>query len=244
MGKIMRFKLSGRIPEDDIAHQVAAVRPMGLAAWPNWIYIPGVGFVPQYAPTVYGENDGYDPANDCDGNFASFKYQVHNNCYNYALDIATNSFAHPGRMHGLQMPGDIDADWVVICAQKDGLILVASGDIALDELHRKEPHLRDGREGHLVALLIAPADHSAGFGGDFHWVRCDDFESSDWSQKDGPDQMTTFDFAGDTIRDPSRANWTVNNGPLDTTKPGGSDYYFTYRLRAWMFVPHTDIMVI
>ena len=192
---------------------------------------------------MVGENAGYDPAGDCCGYFTSSKYQVHNNCYNYALDIATNTMAQPGRMRGLSLPGDIDPDWVVCCAQQDGLILAGGPDTTLADLRRRMPDLRDGNEVTLVALLIATADDNVGFGGDFHFVRCDDFESSSWSQKDGPDQMTNFDFAGDPISDPSRATWTVNNGPFNTAKPG-ADYYIKYWLRAWMIVPGTGLPII
>jgi hypothetical protein len=197
--------------------------------------------VPQYAPTVIGEDAGYDPATDCQGYFTSFKYQVHNNCYNYAVDIATNTMAQPGRRHGMTMPGDVDADRVVRGAQADGLILAGEPGTPLSDVLEQAPDLGDG---HLVALLIASPDHSVGFPGDYHWVRCDDLESSSWSQKDGPDQMTDFDFAGVPIVDPSTANWTVNAGPYKTTKPGSPDFLTKYCFRAWMFVPDTGIDII
>src|ERR1022692_3846122 len=130
----MRFRLKGRIPPDDPLHQVAAIRPEQLGPLPDWVYVPGIGLVPKYAPTMVGENAGYDPAGDCCGYFTSSKYQVHNNCYNYALDIVTNTMAQPGRMRGLSLPGDIDPDWVVCRAQQDGLILAGGPDTTLADL--------------------------------------------------------------------------------------------------------------
>jgi hypothetical protein len=240
----MQFRFKGRIPDDDTMHQVYPFRAEGLGPAPGCVSVPGVGCVQQYAPTVRGANAGYDPAGDCDGFFTSYKYQVHNNCYNYAVDIATNTFAHPGRLHGLAYNGDLDGDMVVGGAQKDGLILIAGSEATLEDVWNKTPEFCDSPNGHLVALLIGAPDHSIKFHGDFHWVRCDEFESSSWSQKDGPDQITTLDFAGYPISDPHRANWTDNAGPFYTTTPGAPDFIISYKFWAWMFVPHRGVDII
>jgi hypothetical protein len=190
---------------------------------------------------VYGDQDGFDPANDCRGYFTLFKFQVHNNCYNYALDIASNSMAQPGRRHGFVMHGDFDGDLVIEGAMLDGLKLLGERGVPLSDALEQAAELDDGT---LVALLMAPPDHSVGFPGDFHWVRCDDLESSSWSQKPGTDQVTNLDFAGAPIADPSCAAWSLNAGPLNPTAPGGSDFLTAYKLRAWMFVPDTGIDII
>jgi hypothetical protein len=227
------------IPEDDPLHQVTTVRNPGTGPAPHCVYVPGVGCVPQYADTVVGANDGFDPANDCRGFFTSFKYQVHNNCYNYAIDIATNTMAQPGRRHGMSMPGDVNADRVVRGALADGLIMAGEPGTPLDDVLERAAELDDI---HLVALLICPADPGVGWRGDYHWVRCDDLETSTWSQKDGPDQMTDFDFAGVSIEDPSKANWTANQGPMPDSN--GPDYFTKYSFRAWMFVPHRRVDIL
>jgi hypothetical protein len=226
-------------PEDDPLYQVTAVRNPGSGPAPHCVYVPRVGCVPQYAQTVPGTNDGFDPANDCQGFFTSFKYQVHNNCYNYAVDIATNTMAQPGRRHGISILGDVDADTVVRGALADGLKMAGESGTPLSDVLEWASDLGDV---HLVALLICPADSNFGWRGDYHWVRCDDLQTSSWSQKDGPDQMTDFDFSGVPIVDPSQANWIANQGPAP--KPGSPDFFTTYRFHAWMFVPHTGVDII
>src|SRR5438067_1564068 len=120
----LKFKLKGRIPDDDTRHQImASLTPPLLAA--KSVHVPGVGYVPQYADTVFGTSVRYDPANDCKGYFTSSKFQAHNNCYNYAVDIATNTIAQPGRRHGILLSASLgpdNADVVVKGAEADCLI--------------------------------------------------------------------------------------------------------------------------
>jgi hypothetical protein len=237
----LRFKFKGRIPDDDLLHQLVPLPAAGTQPMAGCVCVPGVGQVPQYAKTIVGQALCYDPATDCQGYFTSSKFQVHNNCYNYALDIASNSMAQPGRKHGLVWTGDVDGDQVVKGAQLDGLILVGQPGATINNLRDLEPQYGNG---HFVALLIAPPVDEVTFPGDFHWVRCDDLEYSRWSQKDGPDQVTNFDFAGAPIADPSQATWTVNSGPFKTTAPGSPDFVVTYQFKAWMFVPHGGVEII
>src|SRR5438132_8673076 len=119
-----RFKFSGRIADDDLAHRVQETAAAVIA--PQSVYIPGIGYVPQYASTVVGVAIGYNPAQDCRGYFMSYKFQPNNNCYNYACNIASNSFAQPGRAHGyaiLPMPTGSE---VRTGAERDGLIFVGT----------------------------------------------------------------------------------------------------------------------
>lgn len=244
MPKPLHFKFSGRVRENDLQHQVHD-QPVPLrVGGPKSVHIPGVGYVLQYAPTVTGNGVGFDPSNDCQGSFTSARFQVHNNCYNYGVNIATNSFAHPGRAHGLKSvndaKGNVDADLVVKGAKLDGLLWIGGPGTTLDMVRE---HIRELGDGHVVALLIAPANADGTFDGDFHWVRCDnlDLNPSTWSQKDGPDQVTNFDFAGAPIRDPCQANWTVNNGP---SEPGEPDVIATYKFECYMFVPRGGVKII
>ena len=235
------FKFLGRIPEDDPLHQVLPFGALDLGPPPQCVNVPGVGCVPQYAPTVYGDHDGFDPATDCQGYFTLFKFQVHNNCYNYALDIASNSMAQPGKMHGMVMKGDFCGERVIEGAMLDGLKLLGERSVRLSDALEQAADLDDGT---LVALLMAPPDHTVDFPGDFHWVRSDDLESSSWSQKAGTDQVSNLDFAGAPIADPSCATWSLNAGPLKPTPTGGSDFLTAYKFRAWMFVPDTGVDII
>ena len=235
----IRYRYKGRIPEDDLLHRLIPEGVERTGPAPRCVSVPGVGCVPQYAPTVFGDHAGFDPANDCQGCFTSSRFQVHNNCYNYAVDIATNTVAQPGRRHGLVHVGDIDPEAVWNGAQADGLISLGGPEMLCSEALEMASTCDNGE---LVALLIASPDYSVSFPGDYHWVRCDDLDSSRWSQKDGPDQITDFDFAGNPITDPSSANWQVNAGPLDTT--GSRDFIVTYWFRAWMIVPDTGVDII
>ncbi|WP_041801612.1 hypothetical protein [Rhodopseudomonas palustris] len=98
---------------------------------------------------------------------------------------------------------------VVKGAQLDGLVLLSATSIA------EATQQAAGKPGHVVGLLISPTDNSVDCPGDYHWVRCDAFGPPiSWSQKDGGDQVTNFDFAGAAISDPATANWTVNQGPM------------------------------
>jgi hypothetical protein len=161
----------------------------------------------------------------------SYKFQPNNNCYNYAANVATNSFAQPGRMTGKPLHSGWTAKDVVDGAVSDGLKLVGE---TLEELNH---YAKNAEEGHFVALMISTPDHSVSWPGDYHWARLDDLKTNSWSQKDGIDQVTNFDFAGKPISNPSTANWTVNQGPMIKDDP--SDIFVSYDFFTYMFVPYS-----
>lgn len=113
--------------------------------------------------------------------------QPYNNCYNYATDYRTNTFAQPGRAAGA-MYASLACAAVKPAALKDELIDSSTGD-------NKCP-----KEGHLVALVVWP-------GGDYHWYRKGRNEY--WSHKPGGTAVTNLDNSGLTISDPR----TANRGP-------------------------------
>ena len=236
-----RFKLSGMIHEDDPRF---AVIPPGMSASvdqqiaPNYVTVPGGHQVPQFGPTVVGTSVAYDPAGNCDGNFMSYKFQPNNNCYNYSANIASNSFAQPGRMHGYFLTFPPTGPDVVQGAELDGLVNL--GAISKDEL---QAHASAQSGGHYVALMISPGDNSVGWTGDYHWARCNSTSSTDsWSQKDGGDQVTDFDFAGNPISWPPEANWTVNQGPILQSNP--NDIVVAYNFYCFMYVPDSGVSII
>jgi hypothetical protein len=229
-----KFRLSGMLPTDDFVH--SAQDDPGTIIAPIKVPIPGGQFVPQYAPTVVGTRNEYDPAHDCDGNFTSSKFQANNNCYNYACNIATNSFAQPGRKHGILLD-NVDGDTVEKAAEKDGLIAISHQPMTSEEMKEKEKQLP---QGHYVALVISHPDFMHQWPGDYHWVRFDD--SGTWSQKDGSDQVTNFDFAGNQIRDIGSANWTVNEGPISSSDP--DDLVVNYKFYSIMYVPDGKVDII
>ena len=114
--------------------------------------------------------------------------QPHNNCYNYANDHITNTFAQPGRAHGHQT-NIMDCAHVQPAAVADGLHAAPNfaGPLAAGS-------------GWYVALVIWP-------GADYHWYRQD--KNGCWSHKPGQTAARNVDNAGHTIPDPQ----VCNRGP-------------------------------
>jgi hypothetical protein len=122
----------------------------------------------------------YEPAWWNDG----AQKQLHNNCYNYATNYRSDTFAQPGRAAGAMYSA-------LTCAS----VLPAAVKDALEDTpgaNNKCP-----AEGHLVALVIAP-------GIDFHWYRKG--RNGYWSHKPGGTQVTNVDNSGHLITDPRTAN--------------------------------------
>ena len=195
--------------------------------------------VPKYADTVVGKDVKYSPATNCDGMFMPYKYQFNNNCYNYAVNIATNSYAQPGRYSGIvgEYEANINPLVVEYNAQQDGLIKV-EGIMSSYDLNNYTPS-RGQEKGHFVGLMVAE-------GSDYHWCRCNIPYSSDkntkydsWSQKDGNDFVTNFDFAGNLIENPAEANWIAPS--LDYK---GKITYIVYTFHCFMYVANNSVNII
>jgi hypothetical protein len=118
-----------------------------------------------------------------------------NNCYNYANNRITNTFAQPGKVSGnlfTQENNCTDPGSVLAGAVSDGL--VASPNFT-------DP-LAEGK-GWYVALVLWP-------GHDFHWYRQD--SAGCWSSKSGDDDVTNGDYSHNHISDPK----TADRGPYTT----------------------------
>ena len=263
-----QFKFSGMVAPDDQLHQPLALTALG--ATPDEHYIAPVVVkvdiifpeaktlgVQQYAPTVVGEAAGrYDPAGNCQGNFMSYKFQPNNNCYAYGCNITPNTFPQPGRRSGYQL---VTSDFtrpfaelgalVSSYAVKDGLVLAGSTQQELLAFKSSRQGTNPNGVGagylggHFVALMISTAGDK-NWPGDYHWARCDNSAGAcdSWSQKDGSDQVTNFDFAGNPISNPISANWTVNQGP--TSKQDPSELVVEYDFYCFMFVPEQGVNII
>jgi hypothetical protein len=114
--------------------------------------------------------------------------QPYNNCYNYANNQITNTFAQPGRAHSaiytsLQCTG---TGAVQPAAVADGLVPVANFNGTLAP-----------GKGWYVALVIWPNV-------DFHWYRQD--KSGCWSHKPGGTAARNLDNSGHTIINPQNAD--------------------------------------
>ena len=110
--------------------------------------------------------------------------QPYNNCYNYATNYRTDTFAQPGRASGA-MYGALNCPEVKTGALADELIDSPSAN-------NKCPG-----EGHLVALVIWP-------GVDYHWYRKG--RDGKWSHKPGSTPVTNLDNSGNLITDPRNAD--------------------------------------
>jgi hypothetical protein len=257
---IRQLRYSGLTPADDPYHYALFVRSAadlvteasknGRMPAPHSFRLKDGSHVAQWAPTARSEVTGFNPSRDCKGNFMSYRYQPNNNCYNYACNIATNSFAQPGRRHGQSLfdaNHRLTANSVIAAARADGLIELGGVEVKLTDLLGilRERRLQ-GANGHLVALLISEADSKIRWKGDFHWVRCDTPQGRPWSQKNGPDQVTDFDYSGNVITDPSVANWTVNQGPRHRKRAVANSFAIqtVYQFKAWLFVPFGRVSII
>jgi hypothetical protein len=269
-----QFKFSGRIAPQDPLHQFTTAPTVGAAPDEHYlapttvnvniVVPPNVGTigVPQYAPTLNGGIPaGYDPAGDCQGNYMSYKFQPNNNCYAYGCNITPNTFPQPGRQSGYLLtaadftqPFDMLGQLVSSYAEKDGLVFAGTSMAELMQFKSTKQGTNPGGgglqsgflPGHFVALMVSPAG-DANWPGDYHWARCDNSSGGcdSWSQKDGNDQVTNFDFAGNPITDPSTANWTVNQGPISAGSPdAGQDQVVEYDFYCFMFVPNSGVNII
>lgn len=104
-----------------------------------------------------------------------------NNCYNYANDKITNTFAQPGKGSGRIWTQLVACGTdVAPAAQRDGQIPVASTSST-------------PAQGHFIALVLA-------VGEDYHWYRQD--ANAMWSHKPGGTPARNTDNSGRPISDP------------------------------------------
>ena len=146
--------------------------------WP-WPWPPK----PACPPCHAADAPAYQP-----GNWNIPTVQPYNNCYNYANNRITNTFAQPGRAHGkmykiLQCNG---AGAVEPAAVADGLVACPNFSAPLA-----------AGKGYYVALVIWPNV-------DFHWYRQD--KVGCWSHKPGSTAVRNVDNSGHLITDPKTAD--------------------------------------
>jgi len=110
--------------------------------------------------------------------------QWNNNCYNYSTNYRSDTFAQPGLAAGAEYTA-------LTCAS------VRPAAIADDLIDAPSANNRCPKEGHLVALVIAP-------GWDFHWYRKG--RNGYWTHKPGGTPATNVDNSGQLIPDPRIAD--------------------------------------
>jgi hypothetical protein len=155
------------------------------------------GFRNPCSPPVRGHSDAapmFNPTGDGCGLFV--RNVSWNNCYNYATDIATNTFAQPGKLSGTRTKNDRCSN-VLEAIVGDGL-----------KWHGAElpaEGLPDEGRGHYIALWtrLGSSDYESG---DFHFARRD--HNGLWSHKPGTWDVTNVDDSGALITNPSKANFS------------------------------------
>jgi hypothetical protein len=110
--------------------------------------------------------------------------QWNNNCYNYACNYRTDTFAQPGLAAGAMYTS-------LTCAA------VRPAAVADDLIDKPGAKNKCPGEGHLVALVVAP-------GWDFHWYRKG--RNGFWTHKPGGTPVTNQDNSGHSIPDPRSAD--------------------------------------
>ena len=110
-----------------------------------------------------------------------------NNCYNYACDMITGTFAQPGQKNKLFI-GDCTCDEVSAFSIEDGLQIKLEDKTCPDSCWA-------------VALFIAP---DGPFGLTYHWYRQD--SDGTWSHKYGKRPATNLDESTNIITDPTKAD--------------------------------------
>lgn len=116
-------------------------------------------------------------------------YQRSNNCYNYATNRHTNTYAQPGRHGGGPAPRPFTVEGVRAAAIADGLVQIDEGESC--------------GSGCKVALLVTPDGY------DYHWLR----QGHDglWSHKEGQYPVKLRDDTTSPITDPAAASISVQD---------------------------------
>lgn len=139
---------------------------------PRWPHRERCRCAPLYEPGWWNDNG---------------QKQWNNNCYNYSTNHRTDTFAQPGLAAGAEYTS-------LTCAS------VRPAAVADDLIDNPGANNKCPKEGHLVALVIAP-------GSDFHWYRKG--RNGYWTHKPGGTPVTNIDNSGHLIPDPR----TADRGP-------------------------------
>jgi hypothetical protein len=127
-------------------------------------------------------------------------HQPHNNCYNYACDMMTDTFAQPGEAHGASVPYPTTVTCVNIDAAAKADALATTNEKACAGCR------------HVVALVIAPPNPAdPAYQNDYHWYRKD--AGGAWSNKPGGGKATDRDASGNPISSPETADRKYVIGP-------------------------------
>ncbi len=197
-GPQFAYRAADETFEDFVCGTTGPIRRLNLGPkFPDLIRREIIRFRAVRAKWPWGKVIVWPPRNPCEcaplyepGWWNVPQRQPYNNCYNYATNYRTDSFAQPGRAAGAMYTALTCAS-VTPAAVKDALIDTPTANN------------RCPAEGHLVALVIWP-------GTDFHWYRKG--RNGYWSHKPGGTAVTNIDNSGVSIPDPR----TADRGPYSS----------------------------
>ncbi|HEX2966820.1 MAG TPA: hypothetical protein VHO84_13595 [Syntrophorhabdaceae bacterium] len=109
--------------------------------------------------------------------------QCNNNCYNYATNRRTDTFAKPGCGAGF-VHNDLSCSSISAAALADGLVTTGTHESCSGGKHK-------------VALVVWPGE-------DYHWYRLD--RNGKWSHKPGKHEVTNVDNSNQAIFNPEKAD--------------------------------------
>ena len=132
------------------------------------LVLQGCCGVPSYTPSYWN---------------GTYTIRWNNNCYNYANNKRTDTFAQPGRAAGA-MYSSLSCPSVAPAAVADGLDQLGAAQQCAEN-HAK------------LALVVAP-------GHDYHWYRRD--ADGKWTHKPGRTPATNLDNSGNPITNPETAD--------------------------------------
>ncbi|MEU1312386.1 hypothetical protein ABZ419_26330 [Streptomyces cinnamoneus] len=173
--------------DDELRELVLGEIDAFAAGPPAWTRTPALPAHPlrttgreiEPAATCYIEYGQFNP-----GFWNTPDVQPRNNCYNYARNIRTDTFAQPGRAHGAQT-GTMACPNVTQATLADGFV-------------RRFQCLPDSEKPRwLTALVVWP-------GRDFHWYRIQ--SGNFWGHKPGTTQARDYDNSGNRITNPETCN--------------------------------------
>lgn len=173
--------------------------------------------------------------------------QSMNNCYNYAMNKATNTFAQPGTAYECSLapdkchPAPDECDWSYVpndtpLQPREGSLTdpfeicdyvawyaVMDGSIAPVSLTNEgpEPGECGGGPGYTKVALVVRRNLED-VSGDYHWFRRDN--DGMWSHKPGGTAATNLDDCGNVIADPAKLFTSAE----DECKPTSYDTFCGY----------------
>jgi len=125
----------------------------------------------------------------------------YNNCYNYAMNVATNTFAQPGRAYFGYNPvnaNTLTCTEMSAFASLDGTLNNGEDRLKFNSYSESAACTGAYRPAK-TALVLAP-------GYDYHWYRLDRNSDGRWSHKQGQTPAKRTDESGRQIYSPSGAN--------------------------------------